>query len=86
MQYIINLLVRFILGQTEDIVNRVKLHNEHAIKGFTSRFPGKWELIYSESVATRQDALKREKQLKGHKGRDYIKQQLNKHVSGHIPE
>jgi putative endonuclease len=52
---------------------RLKLHNEHTLKGYTSRFPGHWELIYQESVATRSEALKRERQLKSGNGRTYIK-------------
>ena len=61
------------IGQTRDIKERLKLHNKHTFKSYTSRFPGKWELIYKESVATRPEALNREKLLKDHKGRDFIK-------------
>jgi putative endonuclease len=61
------------VGQTEDIERRLHQHNKHAFKGYTARFLGEWELIYSESVATRSEALKREKQLKSGNGRAYIK-------------
>ena len=64
---------KFYIGQTENLEYRLKLHNEHAFKGYTSRFPGQWELIYKESVATRQEALMREKQLKSARGREFIK-------------
>src|SRR3990167_1119646 len=61
------------IGQTEDLEKRLKLHNEHIFSSYTSRFRGKWELIYNESVATRPEALIREKQLKSHKGRGSLK-------------
>ena len=62
------------IGQTEDIDRRVAEHNRHTIMGFTARFRGEWELIYKESVATRSEALIREKQLKSGNGREFIKQ------------
>lgn len=49
------------IGQTIDIKKRLLEHNEHTFKGYTSRFQGLWELIYSESVANRSEALMREK-------------------------
>jgi putative endonuclease len=60
-------------GQTDDIARRLRQHNDHTFKGYTARYRGKWELIYSESVATRSDALKREKQLKSGNGREFVK-------------
>jgi putative endonuclease len=62
------------VGQTKNLAERLKLHNDRTFKSYTSRFPGKWELIYRESAATRLEALQREKQLKSHRGRDFIKQ------------
>ena len=61
------------IGQTENLARRVMEHNSHTFKGYTSRFQGEWKLIYSESVATRSEALEREKQLKSFRGREYIK-------------
>lgn len=61
-------------GQTEDLDLRIKQHNDHFYKSFTSRYRGEWVLIYAESVATRSEALKREKQLKSGDGRSFIKQ------------
>jgi putative endonuclease len=65
---------KFYIGQTKDTAERLRIHNNHGFRGYTSRFPGKWELIYEESVATRSEALKREKQLKSFRGREFIKQ------------
>lgn len=64
------------IGQTVDISTRLLDHNSHAHKGYTSRFEGEWELIYKESVTTRSEALKREKQLKSFKGREYVKKYI----------
>jgi len=61
------------IGQTENIVRRIDWHNDHTFQSYTSRFPGRWKLIYQESVATRPEALIREKQLKSGNGRLYIK-------------
>lgn len=63
-------------GQTEDLTRRLLEHNQHSLGGFTSRFRGEWVLIYKESVATRSEALKREKQLKSGNGRAFIKQYI----------
>jgi len=69
---------KYYIGQTKNLEQRLKLHNDHVFKSFTSRFPGDWVLIYKESVATRSEVLKREKGLKSGNGRIFIK--------NHIPE
>lgn len=61
------------IGQTVDIAQRINEHNSHNFKGYTARFQGEWELIYTESVTTRPEALRREKQLKSFRGREFIK-------------
>jgi putative endonuclease len=35
-----------------------------------------WELIYYEEFDARSVAMKREKELKSHKGRDYIREKI----------
>lgn len=67
---------KFYIGQTQDLVERLRLHNDHTFKSYTSRFPGDWKLIYKESLSTRPEALKREKQLKSYRGREFIKSYL----------
>ncbi len=64
------------IGQTADIQERLMQHNDHTFKGYTARFEGEWKLIYTESVATRPEALKREKQLKSYQGRQFIKKHI----------
>lgn len=65
------------IGQTDNLEIRLKLHNDKTFdKSYTSRFDGKWELIYSETVDNRKSALIREKQLKSYRGRQFIKQNI----------
>ena len=61
------------IGQTKNLKERMRLHNKHILKGYTSRFDGKWILVYQEECVTRSAALTREKQLKSFKGREFIK-------------
>ena len=63
------------IGQTKDLPKRLQQHN-NLIKNlsiYTTRFEGQWELIYSEQYVSRQEALKREKQLKSYQGRLFLK-------------
>lgn len=63
------------IGETDDLVERLAAHNDHHfITSFTARFDGSWQLVYKEQVANRQEARKREKQLKSYRGRQFIKQ------------
>ncbi len=62
------------IGQTKNLSARLMLHNNKEFKkGYTTKFAGNWEIIYSEEKETRQEALKREKQLKSFRGREFIK-------------
>ncbi len=62
------------IGQTENLEERLRLHNNKEFRNsYTSRFDGKWFLIYTEAVPNRADALQREKQLKSYRGREFIK-------------
>jgi putative endonuclease len=64
------------IGQTEDLIQRLEMHNEHVFKGYTSSFSGKWEAVYQETVPSRIEALAREKQLKSFRGREFIRKQI----------
>ena len=64
------------IGQTKDLSERIKMHNNHTLKGFTSRFSGNWTVVYREEVSSRQDALIREKQLKSFRGRESIRKNI----------
>jgi putative endonuclease len=74
---------KFYIGQTENLEQRLLLHNTAEFKNsYTSRFGGNWVLIYKESVQDRIDALKREKQLKSFRGREFIKNYMGKVIAG----
>ena len=62
------------VGQTEDISACIEAHrNKTFNNSYTARFDGEWKLIYQETVATRHEALIRERQLKTFRGRQFIK-------------
>ena len=67
---------KFYIGQTYDLAKRLNEHNQKTFKGYTSRFDGSWEVIYREEIASREEALRREKQLKSYRGREFVKSQI----------
>ena len=65
------------IGQCENLSLRLRLHNNKTFKNsYTARFDDVWSLIYKEETANRQEALKREKQLKSFRGREFIKKHI----------
>lgn len=66
---------RTYVGQTQNIEKRLAEHNDptNYSSRFTKRFDGRWQLLHSEEFETRSLALRREKELKTGKGRDFIK-------------
>jgi putative endonuclease len=65
------------IGYTSDLKQRLESHNLLATKGWTIKFRP-WELIYKEQYNNKREALKREKQLKSAKGREFIWTIVNK--------
>ena len=63
------------IGYTSDLRRRVANHNSGKGGKTTKRKAG-WSLIYYEAYLNKQDALGREKFLKGGSGRKYINKQL----------
>jgi putative endonuclease len=59
------------IGFTSDLSNRLKSHNELATKGWTINFRP-WSLLFHEEYTTKAEAMKREKNLKGARGRREI--------------
>ena len=64
------------IGQTKDLAKRLSEHNQKRGNHYTARFEGEWKLIYTESVTTRLEAVKRERQLKSQKGREFVKSNI----------
>ncbi len=63
------------IGYTSNLEDRVKSHNELATKGWTVRFRP-WEIVHTEIFEIKADAMRREKELKSAKGREWIWQLL----------
>lgn len=59
------------IGYTSNIEQRLLSHNELETKGYTLKYRP-WKIIYTETLVTKSDAIKREKQLKTAKGREFI--------------
>ncbi len=53
---------RIYIGQTANLEDRMKRHNNNQVK--STKFRGPWKLIFTESHLTRGEAMIREKQLK----------------------
>ncbi len=60
------------IGFTSDLQARIKSHNELATKGWTIRFRP-WKIVHVETFKNKLEAMKREKELKSAKGREFIK-------------
>lgn len=65
---------RYYTGQTDDINTRLLLHNNGSVC-WTKRYKP-WEIIYTEEYDTREESVNREKYLKSHAGRNWIKNKL----------
>jgi len=66
------------IGQTNDLKNRIDRHNgllktKNSSFTYKNKKNGQWLLLYSEEFSERKLALKREKELKSYKGREFIR-------------
>ena len=71
-----NLQGKLYIGHTKDIQSRLRRHNNELPvrqKSYTKKQGGLWELIYKEKFDTRIEAIRREKELKSSRGRDFLK-------------
>ena len=66
---------KFYIGFTSHLEERIIRHNQKS-KGFTGHI-NDWEMMYSESYATKSEALAREKQIKSWKSRSKIQQLIS---------
>ena len=67
---------RHYVGFTADPIQRLGQHNNGITKSTKGRGP--WELIYSETFATRSEAMRREKFFKSGQGREHLKELLRR--------
>jgi len=66
------------IGQTNNLEKRLLEHNSKLGNHFTAKLDGEWILIYKEDLNSRSEAIKREKQLKSFKGREFIRGLIKK--------
>jgi putative endonuclease len=64
----------FYKGSTENILNRIVMHNSGMVKYTSKHMP--WIIVYVEYFETRSEAIKKEKWLKSGVGRDWIKRHV----------
>ena len=62
------------VGQTNNYEGRLVQHNSGRHR-YTKRYIP-WIIIYTEEFKTRAEAMKREKELKSHQGRKFIREKL----------
>jgi putative endonuclease len=67
---------RYYTGMTEDLAWRLERHNQGWGR-FTKRgIP--WKIVYIENFVNKSDALKREREIKNRKSREYIENIIKK--------
>jgi putative endonuclease len=59
------------IGYTSSLEERFRSHNELATKGWTIKFRP-WKIVHKEIFESKADAMRREKELKSAKGREWI--------------
>lgn len=67
-------------GYTNDLKERLKMHNEGKVSSTKNRIPLK--LIYFEGCLNQQDATYREKYLKTSWGKRYLKGRMENYLTG----
>ncbi len=60
----------YYVGQTEHLDQRLAYHNANYSTALRNRGP--WELVFTESFATRSEAVRRERYIKRQKDRSFI--------------
>jgi putative endonuclease len=86
MKYIVYILFsvtlnKYYIGYTSDLVERLRKHNSNH-KGFTGGI-GDWEIKYQEEKNTKEEAMKREKEIKAWKSRNMNERLIAQYGSEH---
>jgi putative endonuclease len=71
---------KFYTGYTQDLKLRFEQHNKGNVESTKNRRPLK--LIYYESCLNKDDAIRREKYLKTHHGKIFLKKRLKSYLTG----
>ncbi len=64
------------IGFTSNLEQRLLSHNKLSKKGWTVRYRP-WRLVYREDYESKQEAMRRERQLKSYRGRQFIRTLLS---------
>jgi putative endonuclease len=59
------------IGYSADVDDRLVSHNDERNRGWTKKYQP-WIIAYTETYPKKKQAMKREKQLKSAKGREFI--------------
>ena len=62
---------RIYVGQSNELNRRLQIHNKGFVQSTKAYKP--WKIIYHEKCLTRAKAMNRERELKSHKGREFIR-------------
>jgi len=71
---------QFYTGYTKDLKLRLEQHQKSTVDSTKNR--GKFKIVYFEGCLNQQDATHREKYLKTHFGKMYIKNRLKSYLTG----
>ncbi len=63
------------VGYTSDLIDRYYSHNFLSTKGFAKNFRP-WIVVYVEFHESKSTAMKREKELKSSRGREFVRNQV----------
>ena len=72
-------LDRYFVGQTSNLEDRLKRHNEGKSKYTKSGIP--WKLKYKESFNTRSEVMAREKKIKSSESREQLRRYIESDVN-----
>ncbi|MFY0689965.1 MAG: GIY-YIG nuclease family protein [Cyclobacteriaceae bacterium] len=66
------------IGYTSNLLERFQSHNELSKKGYTVKYRP-WIVCYCEWFEAKKEAIKREKQLKSARGRQFLWDHIHRH-------
>jgi len=71
------------IGHTINLDIRLARHNKllpNKARSYTSKNKGPWIVIHKEEFSTRDKAIRREKELKSFKGREFIRKLISHYI------
>jgi len=68
------------IGYTSSLIERFKSHNYLGTKGYTIKYRP-WVVIYCEHIIGKETAMKKERELKGGKGKEWIWQKIETNLN-----